>query len=453
MAGRLQRHLPLLLMGLTQLFLTSDQSMLSVNMTPAALEFGFSDVERDEKLGGEVTAVFFSSSAAASVIAGRLADYVPRRQLIAGLAVIGGISTAATARVTSFEQLLLCRAGVGLAVGGVAPVIFSLVGDLYIQEERPRAFSALSIISGLGPGLGQWLAAWYSRSNWRSPFAIVGISICIFSVLLPHMFVSHKRVDSKVDDGDSDAKSDLAAAQLAKMPGRLALWSLLRTPSALMVFLQGLFGCIPWAVITTFLTDYLVNDNGLSVEAAAAVFMFLGIGCTTGTILGGQLGGQLYRRDKRLQPVMMAFTVFAGIPPVLLMFTQLDGIGLGQLTYFAFAFLGGSQAAVSGNNAKAILLNTTPPSQSGLGFGILRCMDDMGKSLGPLFVSRLVRSLGRQHALMLGILCWLPCGVCCAVLCVTVAADEAAAKLADKRKLEISEHSPREPKFAQGHVD
>lgn len=76
--------------------------------------------------------------------------------------------------------------------------------------------------------------------------------------------------------------------------------------------LQGIFGCVPWAVISTFLTDYLATNGHLGVPGATAVLFSFGIGCFAGTALGGRLGQQLYKRDKRLQAWLMALTVWGG---------------------------------------------------------------------------------------------------------------------------------------------
>lgn len=47
--------------------------------------------------------------------------------------------------------------------------------------------------------------------------------------------------------------------------------ALLRVPTNMYVFIQGLFGCLPWGVLLTYLTDYLAQDKGLSVPTATVV--------------------------------------------------------------------------------------------------------------------------------------------------------------------------------------
>ena len=47
--------------------------------------------------------------------------------------------------------------------------------------------------------------------------------------------------------------------------------ALLRVRTNLFVFIQGLFGCLPWGVLLTYLTDYLAQNKGLSVPTATMV--------------------------------------------------------------------------------------------------------------------------------------------------------------------------------------
>ena len=47
--------------------------------------------------------------------------------------------------------------------------------------------------------------------------------------------------------------------------------ALLRVPTNLLVFIQGMFGCLPWGVLLTYLTDYLAQNKGLSVPTATIV--------------------------------------------------------------------------------------------------------------------------------------------------------------------------------------
>jgi MFS family permease len=57
---------------------------------------------------------------------------------------------------------------------------------------------------------------------------------------------------------------------------------------------QGLFGCLPWGVMQTYLTDYLHQQRGLSIQLATTVILLFGVGSAVGVIAGGAAGQALY---------------------------------------------------------------------------------------------------------------------------------------------------------------
>jgi len=56
-----QRKRALFLFAITTIFLFADQNLLAPNLSQAAKEFGFDDIERDDKLGVHIAVAFFSS--------------------------------------------------------------------------------------------------------------------------------------------------------------------------------------------------------------------------------------------------------------------------------------------------------------------------------------------------------------------------------------------------------
>jgi len=71
---------------------------------------------------------------------------------------------------------------------------------------------------------------------------------------------------------------------------------LFRRPSNVLLFSQGIPGCMPWGVIGVFLNDYFIADrNAPSKVGAFAVCAAYGMGSVFGQIAGGFLGKKLYQ--------------------------------------------------------------------------------------------------------------------------------------------------------------
>lgn len=440
LASELRQHRRLFPLAVAQMLLLADQPLLSTNMSTVAHEFGLKGPERDEMLGGIVSIVFFTSGALFSLVAGRLADLMKRTTLVSICMLVGACGTLANSRAPNFSSLLFCRAAVGAAVGGLLPASFAIIGDMYPAEERPHAIAMLAVISGMGPAIGQGLAGFLgATAGWRAPFALVGAAGLGITLLL---FVLQKE-PNKIEEADLDEPSNYCTS----------LCSALARPTVILTCLQGIFGCVPWAVIGTFLADFLATNANMGVPGATTVLFSFGVGCFTGTAIGGKLGQHLYRRDKRLQAWLMGLTVWGGMLPFMFLFSSAGSWGHPVLFYI-LALAGGILAPIAGSNAKAVLLNTVATRSRGTVFGVYNIMDDLGKGLGPALVSSWVRRLGRRDSFMLGIAFWAPCGLFCVLMTKTITSDDLSARtLPEVPSREAIKFEDESPETAEGSFE
>ncbi|CAE7272584.1 norA, partial [Symbiodinium microadriaticum] len=427
-AAEFWQHRQVFPLALAQMMLVADQPLLPTNMSAVAKEFGFDAAERDEKLGGVVSVVFFTFGALFSLLVGRLADRMSRRTLVCLCMMLGSSGSFANSQVQSFLALLCCRGAVGAATGGLIPASFALIGDMYSAEERPHAIGIMSIISGLGLSVGQALAGFLGTAlGWRAPFALVGLLGWAVTALLTFTFgirplqSATPPVPGPQPSALLASTSDSSSAASVRPSSRADLLK----PTVLCICLQGITGCVPWAVIGTFMADYLATNVHMGVPSATAVLFSFGVGCTTGTITGGKLGQYLYKKDKRLQGWLMGVTVWGGMLPMFCLFA------LGEahpIIFHLLALSGGFLSSIPPVNAKAVLLNVVATHSRGTVFGVYTIMDDLGKGLGPALVSSFVRGMGRQDSFLLGMTFWLPCGLFCALTACTVPHDDLSDK-------------------------
>ena len=174
------------LLTLTAAMLYADQNLLAPNLSQAAEEFGFSEREKDVKLGGWLQLAFFVVGSPASLVIGWLADKpIPRTRLFFLTVLIGEGPCLATYWVKTYWQLFAVRAMTGVAVGGCLPLLFSLCGDLFPPEERAYVASFLTIATGAGIALGQIMAGTVGPTyGWRLPFLLAAApAICLAGIL------------------------------------------------------------------------------------------------------------------------------------------------------------------------------------------------------------------------------------------------------------------------------
>ena len=70
--------------------LQSDQNLLAPHLSTVAHEFGMNDIERDERLGGELAMGLFLLGAPAALAIGACADRYPRKLLLVIILLVGG---------------------------------------------------------------------------------------------------------------------------------------------------------------------------------------------------------------------------------------------------------------------------------------------------------------------------------------------------------------------------
>src|SRR5208283_2000719 len=175
-----KRIVTLLLMA-AYTFNSMDRSIVSIIASPMKLDLKLTDTELG-LLGGTAFAVLY---ALGGVPLARLAERVNRVGIITAALIVWSGLTALCGAARTFPQLLLIRAGVGVAEAGCSPPAHSLISDYY---EPSRRTSALSIYT-CGISLGYILAAVVGgyvaqHFGWRIACTTVGLPGVATAVLI-----------------------------------------------------------------------------------------------------------------------------------------------------------------------------------------------------------------------------------------------------------------------------
>ena len=239
---------------------------------------------------------------------------------------------------------------------------------------------------GFGQAMSGFLGAWLA--SWRAPFVVVGVLFVALAAVVWVAFVEPRR--GAFDDTGSDEDEPRTTAQRD-------LAAVFRTPTALLVFLQGIPGCVPWGVIIVYLQDYLQADLGLSLERSAMVLTCFAIGGFGGQFIGGELGQRLYTWRKPAAAWHMSIAELLSVPPLVLMLTtNRRDASFARLAPVAVVL--GLLATQTGPIVRACLTNTTAPRTRASAFAVFALFDDLGKGFGPVVIARLVRAYGRRRA-------------------------------------------------------
>ena len=127
-----------------------DRQIVGILAVPIKADLGLTDAQLG-LMGGLAFALFYTGL---GIPVAMLADRYSRTWIMTWALVIWSGMTAVCGLATNFWQLFMARLGVGIGeAGGVAPA-YSLISDLFPQEQRARALSIYSFGIPIGSALG-----------------------------------------------------------------------------------------------------------------------------------------------------------------------------------------------------------------------------------------------------------------------------------------------------------
>lgn len=409
--------------------LFADTNLMAPNLTEIAEDFGMTPQERDEKLGGGIALAFFLLGAPVALAIGWYADSLPRKGIFCTILFLGQVPALLTLWVTQFWQLFILRALTGIAIAGVMPLLYSMLGDTYCTGSRLQISALIALSMQLGTTGGQFLAGMVGPAyGWRLPFAMVAAPAIVLNIIAVFTLEepargSHEAALKSRFEADANEKEMYTYTERIT-PGKAAGIFLVRTN--VLVFSQGVFGCLPWAVVVTFLNDYLHMDKGMSVQESTFVLTALNLGGCAGVLLGGFLGQVIYNRRPALVAILMGGTTSLGVIP-LVWIVRLPTPTPAMWVVCCVAAVGGVVVNVTGPCVRAVLVNVNHPETRGTALAVFNLCDDLGRGFGPFLVAILILSQGREQAFSMTITFgWVLCGTGLASIACFLQDDEEA---------------------------
>jgi MFS family permease len=158
------RWLVLSVIGLAQLMVVLDSTIVNVALPSAQRALGFSTADRQW-----VVTAYSLAYASLLLLGGRLSDMVGRKRMLmiglvgfAGASAVGGLST-------SFAMLVAARSVQGAFAAVLAPAILSTLTTTFTQaDDRRKAYGIYGAISGGGAAAGLLFGGFLTQYlSWR----------------------------------------------------------------------------------------------------------------------------------------------------------------------------------------------------------------------------------------------------------------------------------------------
>jgi len=394
-------------------FLTADFQLIAPNVSLIQAEFG-----KNEWEVGLISSIFVVFGAVIALLWGFFADKYKRKPLVVATVLLGEIPCLLTAYVDTYEQLLAVRMLTGLGIGGMMPLIYSMIGDIVTDRERSTAAAWIGLSEGVGLAVGMLLAGnlgesdfqFLGVSGWRLPFLLIALPNFVLAPLF--WFTCKEPVRG---GGEREIRKELEAGLAYERRIKLSDYkSIFSNRTNIYFVLQSVPGTIGWGVLPYWIITFYVVEKNVTISMATNLSILIGAGMIMGGFVGGLVGNMLHRKDRRNLPLLCGITTLIGMSFFLVMIhypmprdpTMADMVGP-LLT----GIVGGFFITITSSNVRAIVLNVNPPENRGAMMSIFTLTDSLGKGTGPLLGGILISSFGYLFAMDLATLCWIPCAL------------------------------------------
>lgn len=267
------------------------------------------------------------ATAVSGILLGRYADRTGKRKtLVASLLALAALIALVVLVVDQYVQLVLLRLLMGLLVGGLTPVIQSIVS---IQSTPDRLGRNLGVQMLLLFLIGQMAGPLVTTSvaeafGWRVSYAAFGFP---FVIMAGFVLWSIRDVQPQ-----SPANQTTATEAPAGSSDNLTI-------AAAMVISAGFMTCM--VIHTTFLSLYLVDVQGVTPVSAGRMISILGIAGAVGGVLIPVLSGKLGPRltlalaMALMSLIPLAALFWSGSVWGLQVFLFLGGLSMGALPIYS----------------------------------------------------------------------------------------------------------------------
>lgn len=307
---------------------------------------------------GKILALFKWTYAFLSPIGGYLADRFSRRHVIAGSLVVWSAITWATGHASTYEQLLLTRAVMGISEAFYIPAALALIADYHLGATRSRAVGMhqMGIYAGIIIGGFSGYAADHPELGWRWMFELCGLIGVLYAIPL---FLMVRNAPSAPQIREPEKTSPAGA-----------LRALLGNPSFILLVLYFTLPAMAGWIVRDWMPAILKTEFGIGQgKAGVSATLYWMVAAVAAALIGGWLADRWMRRTDRGR-------IYTSAIGMVLIAAAMMGVGYAPQTgmlgvAIAFLILFGFGWGFFDTNNMPILCQIARPHLRATGYGIM----------------------------------------------------------------------------------
>lgn len=342
---------------------------------------------------GRLMAVFLWVYAFMSPVAGMIGDRLNRKWLIVGSLFVWSGVTFAMGYATSFSQLYVLRALMGVSEALYMPTGLAMIADFHSSRTRSMAIGVHLSGNYMGQALGGFGATIADKFSWNTAFQAFGMIGMAYAVVLI-IFLREKNKSELIEETVSLKNQE-------KVPLLKGLSVLLGNPAFWLILLLFSVPSLPgWAVknwLPTLFADKLHIEMG---QAGPLSTITTSLSSLIGVIIGGYLSDRWVQKHLRGRIYTSIIGLVLTIPALLLIAygtTITHAIAAGMCFGLGFGMFDG--------NNMPILCQFVSPKYRATGYGFMNMMGIMAGALITEWLGKSTDSggLAGDFALLAGV--------------------------------------------------
>jgi MFS transporter, ACS family, D-galactonate transporter len=334
-----------------------DRQMLST-MKPAIM-IDIAELEKAENFG-RLMAVFLWIYGLMSPLAGLIGDRVNRKWLIIGSLGVWSFVTLTMGYATTFRQLFVLRAVMGVSEALYMPAGLSLIADYHRGNTRSLAVGIHMTGIYIGQALGGFGATVASSWSWQAAFHSFGLIGILYSLILV-VFLAEKRTAS-----DNTAEPAFSIANGLKSMGN-SLGLLLGTMSFWIILFYFAAPSFPGWAVKNWLPTLFADTLGIDMSKAGPLCTItVAMSSFAGVIAGGILADRWTMRNLRGRIYTGAIGLALTIPALFML-----GYGRGLPEILSGGILFGLGFGMFDTNNMPVLCQFVSRRHRAAGYGLM----------------------------------------------------------------------------------
>lgn len=364
-----------------------DRQMLSTMRE--AMQIDITELESAVNFG-RLMAIFLWIYGCISPFAGAIADRISRKWLIIGsLAVWSGV-TLAMGFCTTYNQIYVLRALMGISEALYIPAGLSLIADYFTGSSRSLAVGIHMTGLYLGQAVGGFGATIAAAFSWQQTFLCFGIAGVAYAALLAIMLEDRRNEKSECGpDAAEPASKEPVWKSFALIFSNISFWTILFFFAA---------SSLPGWSTKNWLPTLFAESLGIPMSQAGPLSTItIAVSSFFGVLIGGSLSDNWVRKNIRGRIYTSAIGLAMMIPALVFI-----GLGSGLVSAIGAGVCFGVGYGMFDTNNMPILCQFVSSRHRATAYGI---MNMTGVFFGALITQVLGRwadngNLGLGFALM-----------------------------------------------------